>query len=948
MNKYNHQEIERKWQDVWRKADLYHASDDDKREKLYHLVMFPYPSGDLHLGHWYNYAGADFRARYKRMQGYNVLSPIGFDAFGLPAENAAIKHKTHPKEWTYKNMDRMRGQLRTIGTIFDWDREVVSCDPDYYRWTQWMFLFMYRNGLAYKTKKVANWCPSCNTVLANEQVIGEGVCERCKTPVEQRELDQWMLKITEYADELVDDLSKIDWPEKTKTMQRNWVGRSEGAEVIFRVAGTKEQVPVFTTRPDTLFGATFMVMAPEHPLLSKITTKEQQKSVDKYVEATKKKTELQRMEEGKNKTGVFTGAYAINPVNGQEVPIWTSDYVLMGYGHGAIMAVPAHDERDWDFAKKYDLPIVDVIAPLFVNNSGGEDAFRKDAPVSERNAVVALVKHWKEEKYLGVKWTVNDWQGFVIGGIEKGESAAETGAREITEEIGYENVELVKDYDKVVHSKFFQMGKKENRFAHFYPVLYQLKDGEKAEVAEHEKKLHEEVWLTKEEMSRFVNREDMQWIWDGVFGDQPYTGDGLHVNSEYLDGLDKKEAIAKVIEVLSKDKAAKKATNYRLRDWIISRQRYWGAPIPIVYCDKCGEQPVPEKDLPVLLPEDVDLKPTGQSPLVTSEKFVNTTCPKCGGPAKRETDTMDTFLCSSWYYFRYLDNKNEQEFCSKNKIKKWMPVDMYIGGAEHSVLHLLYSRFFTKALRDHSDYVDFDEPFMALRHQGTILGEDGQKMSKSIGNVVNPDLEVSRVGSDAVRLFMGFMGPYDQGGPWNPNGVTGCKRFLDKVWNLAQGKLVETEMGAIEAKAINKAIKKVGKDIDEFKFNTAISTLMVLVNDLSSLESVSKQSMELLLLMLAPFAPHITEELWEMLGNKESIHIQPWPSYDEKLTVDDIVTVVVQVNGKVRTNLEMSKNSTQKQALELALKDENVQKFTEGKEPKKVIYIQDKILNIVI
>jgi leucyl-tRNA synthetase len=813
MEKYNHQQIEKKWQSVWEETRLYHAEDADKREKLYHLVMFPYPSGDLHLGHWYNYAGADFRARYMRMKGFNVMSPIGFDAFGLPAENAAIKNKTHPKEWTYKNIERMRSQLKTIGTVFDWEREVVTSDPEYYRWTQWMFLFMYKNGLAYKKKQVANWCPSCNTVLANEQVVGEGTCERCKTIVEQRELDQWMFRITEYADELIDGLAEIDWPEKTKTMQRNWVGRSEGAEIRFEVRGerletndqrptTNDFISVFTTRPDTLFGATFMVIAPEHPLVkellqnSKLETRNSKLIAD-YISKSAKKTELQRMEEGKNKTGVFSGLYAINPVNGKEIPIWISDYVLMSYGHGAIMAVPAHDERDWDFAKKYDLPIIEVL-------KGGD--------------------------------------------------------------------------------------------------------------------------VTKE----------------------AYTEDGVHVNSEYLNGLNKQDAVEKVIKVLAEDKLAKRTINYRLRDWIISRQRYWGAPIPMIFCEKCGEVPVPEKELPVLLPEDVEFKPTGESPLKTSADFVNTKCPKCGGPAKRETDTMDTFLCSSWYYFRYLDNKNEKEFSAKDKIKQWLPVDMYVGGAEHSVLHLLYSRFFTKALRDHSDYVTFDEPFTSLRHQGTILGEDGQKMSKSVGNVVNPDEEVARVGSDAVRLFMGFMGPYDQGGPWNPKGVTGCKRFLDKVWALSQKPLTEGEPDFTEARIVNKTIKKVTEDLFDFRFNTAIAALMVLVNELNALESVGKKSVEILLLLLAPFAPHLTEELWDSLGNRESIHVQPWPGYDPKLVEDEIVTIVVQVNGKVRANLEMSKNSTQESVEKEALSDENVKKFVGEAKPKKIIYVPDKILNIVI
>ncbi|MDD3481056.1 MAG: class I tRNA ligase family protein [Patescibacteria group bacterium] len=953
MENYNHQKIEEKWQDIWEKTGIYHTKDEVRgKENLYHLVMFPYPSGDLHLGHWYNYAGADFRARYMRMKGYNVLSPIGFDAFGLPAENAAIKNKTHPKEWTYSNIEKMRKQLRSIGTIFDWEREVITCDPGYYKWTQWMFLFMYKNGLAYKTKKVANWCPSCNTVIANEQVVGNGVCERCQTQVEQREIDQWMFKITEYADELIDDLEKIDWPEKTKTMQQNWVGRSEGAEVLFKAkdtSGKEHDLWVFTTRPDTLFGATFMVLAPEHPLVTKLATDKQKKAVETYVEKTKKKTELQRMEdEGKEKTGAFTGSYAKNPVNGKEIPIYIADYVLMGYGHGAIMAVPAHDERDWEFAKKFDLPIVEVLAPLFVNNREGEDAFREKDPIKERDAVVALVKHWKEDKYLGVKWTVNDWQGFVIGGIDNGESAAETGAREVTEEIGYKNVKLVTDYGKIIHSKFYQLGKKENRFAHFHPVLYQLEDNERIEVADHEKKLHKEVWLTKNEMSDFVNRDDMQWIWDGVFGGKAYEGEGILVNSEYLNGLSKEEAIKKVIVELSKKKLAKKAINYRLRDWIISRQRYWGAPIPIVYCDKCGEVPVPEEELPVKLPEDVDLKSTGQSPLVTSEKFVNTKCPKCGGKAKRETDTMDTFLCSSWYYFRYTDNKNDKEFAGKEKLTKWLPVDMYVGGAEHSVLHLLYSRFFTKALRDYDKRIDFSEPFTALRHQGTILGEDGQKMSKSLGNVIAPDKEVNRVGADAVRMYIGFMGPYNQGGPWNPNGVTGVKRFLDKVFRLASRNLVEREMDAFEARSVSKTIKKVGEDIPEFKFNTAISSLMVLTNELTDAKEVSREAVRYLLLMLAPFAPHLTEELWERFGNTKSIHLEPWPKYDKKAIEEEMATIVVQVNGKVRANLEMSKNSAQESVLDEAMKSENVKKFLSGKKPKKVIYVKDKILNIVI
>lgn len=797
MHKYNHQEIEAKWAKKWEETELYKVSDESNGEKLYHLVMFPYPSGDLHIGHWYNYSGADFRARLKRMQGYNVLNPIGFDAFGLPAENAAIKRNIPPKKWTYENIERMEQQLKTLGPSFDWSRKVTTADPDYYKWTQWFFLFMYKNGLAYKKKVKANWCPKCQTVLANEQVVGAGaVCERCDTPVVQKELEQWLFKITDYAERLLSGLDEIDWPEKTKTMQRNWIGKSEGANVKFRIKDSKKEIEVFTTRPDTLFGATFMVLAPEHPLVKEITLKEHQREVEEYTEKTLRKTELQRMEGEKTKTGVFTGAFAFNPANGVEIPIWISDYVLMSYGHGAIMAVPAHDERDWEFAKKFKLKIIPVV-------EGGD-------------------------------------------------------VRE-----------------------------------------------------------------------------------------EPYTEDGKHINSDYLDGLDKKEAIEKVIAELSKKKLAEKTTTYKLRDWLISRQRYWGAPIPIVYCEKCGEVPVSEKDLPVVLPEEVQFKPTGESPLNYDEEFVNTTCPKCGGNAKRETDTMDTFVCSSWYYFRYADSKNQKEFAAKEKIKTWLPVNMYIGGAEHSVLHLLYSRFFTKALKDHG-YVDFEEPFMALRHQGTILGPDGLKMSKSKGNVVAPDEWVEKVGADTVRMYLAFMGPYDQGGPWNPKGVMGVKRFLDKVWGLYDAKIEAKQAELVEQRLLNQTVKKVGEDINDFRFNTAISSLMVLVNELVKNKVQSQETLEKLALIMAPFAPFMAEELWSKLGYKESIHKQAWPKYDEKLLEEETVTIVVQVNGKVRANLIMNKNSIQKEVEEKALADSNVQKFLEGKSPKKVIYIQGKVLNIVV
>lgn len=801
MKKYNHKKIEKKWQKRWEQESLYHAKDDDKREKFYSLVMYPYPSGNIHLGHWYNFCGADFYTRYKRMQGYNVLFPIGFDSFGLPAENAAIKNNIHPKEWTYKNIDKMVDQLKSMGAAYDWDRMIATSDPEYYRWTQWMFLYMFNRGLAYKKEQPANWCPSCNNVLANEQVFS-GKCWRCESNVVQKKIDQWLFKITEYADRLLEDLKKIDWPEQTKEMQKNWIGKSEGAEIDFLVFGSDFKIKVFTTRPDTLFGATFMVLAPEHPLIVDLLTSNKQevsktKEIEAYVDAAKKKTELQRVEEGgKEKTGVFSGVYAINPANGKEIPIWIADYVLMGYGFGAIMAVPAHDKRDFDFAKKYKLPILDVIKR---------------------------------------------------------------------------------------------------------PSSTQL----------------------------------------------PYEGDGEHINSEYLNGLNKEESIKKIIEVLEKEGVAKGAINYRLRDWLVSRQRYWGAPIPIIYCKGCGVVPVPDKDLPVLLPDDVEFTPTGESPLKFNDDFKNVLCPKCGSKAERETDTMDTFLCSSWYFLRYLDPMNKKEFCAKDKIKKWMPVDMYIGGPEHAVMHLLYSRFFTKALYD-GGHVTIQEPFTKLRHQGMILGSDNQKMSKSKGNVVDPDSEVERFGSDSIRMYFGFMGPFDQGGSWNSRGVAGLRRFLDKVLNLYLEKTFIEKQSPEELKIINRTIKKVGEDIEALRFNTAISAIMVCVNEFRQLGSFSKKSAKDLLVILSPFAPHLAEEIWEILGEKDSIHKQSWPIYDKKYLEDKSVTIVIQVMGRVRASVIMNKESTQEEVLKMALGLENVKKFTECKNIKKIIYVQGKLLNIVL
>jgi leucyl-tRNA synthetase len=813
---YNPHKIEQKWQKIWEKSEIYKTPDKARGKKnFYHLVMFPYPSGDLHIGHWYNFAPADVFARLKRMQGFNVLSPMGFDAFGLPAENAAIKHKIHPKTWTYKNIKRMKKQLKSIGAVYDWSREIITCDPEYYKWTQWMFLQLYKKGLVYRAKVSANFCPSCKTVLANEQVV-EGKCERCDSGVLQKEIEQWLFRISDYAEDLLKDLKDLDWPEATKIMQKNWVGRSEGYNIKFKIKNTNLEIPVFTTRTDTLFGCTYLVVAPEHKAVLGLKPRILNfKFVERYIESSRRKTEKERVSELKEKTGIeLRGVRAVNPANGREVPIFVADYVLAYYGTGAIMAVPAHDDRDWDFAKKYNLPIIEVI-------SGGSSG-------------------------------------------------------------------------------------------------------------------------------------------------RAYEGGGILINSGRFTGMDSETARERIGEWLAKRGLAERKVYFRLRDWLISRQRYWGVPIPMIFCQKCGWQPVKEKDLPVLLPLLKDFRPGEErSPLIRAKEFVETRCRKCRRPAQRETDTMDTFVCSSWYFFRYADPANEKKFAAKSKIKKWLPVNMYIGGAEHSVMHLLYSRFFTKALKD-LGHIDFKEPFLSLRHQGIILGPDGQKMSKSRGNVVDPDQQVKKYGSDAVRMYLCFMGPYSQGGAWNPNGIIGIHRFLNKIWRLYKDlkRIVppQSKDQNIE-KLLQRTIKKVTEDIENFRFNTAISALMIFINELQKgnepQKRTYKKSHEIFrtfLLLLAPFAPHLAEELWQNFLKSpasdfqvsNSIHSQPWPKYNLKFIEEEKIQLIIQINGKVRGRIEAPFNISEKKAKELALKQERVQKWIGSKEIKKTIFIPGKLINLVV
>ena len=822
-NRYNFKTVEAKCQKFWEENGFYIVTEDKTKPKYYDLEMFPYPSGNLHMGHVRNYAIGDVVARFKTMNGYNVLHPMGWDAFGLPAENAAIKHGIHPAIWTDSNIENMKRQLKSLGISYDWTREFATCKPEYYKFTQWLFLKLYEKGLAYKKKAAVNWCPSCATVLANEQVI-DGECERCGTTVEKKALEQWFFKITDYAERLLNDLDKLPgWPEKVKIMQKNWIGRSEGCEFSLAIDGADETVSVFTTRPDTVFGITYMVLAPEHPLVEKFTRgTPYQQAVDEFVQRMKFLNEIDRTSTEAEKEGVFTGVYAINPVNGEKVPIWIANYVLMEYGTGAIMAVPAHDQRDFEFARKYGIPIRVVIEP-------------------------------------------------------------------------------------------------------------------------------EGTHLDPETMSC------------------AYEDEGIMVNSGQFTGLPNEEGKQKVIEWMETRGIGKRAVNYRLRDWLISRQRYWGAPIPIVYCDNCGPQPVPYDKLPVILPLEVEFRPTGESPLTYVEEFVNTECPKCGGPAKRETDTMDTFVCSSWYYFRYCSPHVEDRPWHKEAVDYWMPVDQYIGGVEHAILHLMYSRFFTKVLYD-LGLVSCEEPFTNLLTQGMVL-KDGAKMSKSKGNTVSPEDIINTYGADTARLFILFASPPEKDLEWSDQGVEGCYRFLNRVWRLVADycHAVREVDSYIKGSWLSPAdrelryrthftVKKVTEDIEKrFNFNTAISAIMEHVNALYRYKeeekqnlSVVKEALEALVFLLAPFAPHIAEELWRAIGHQDSVHLQPWPRYDEEALVRDEIEIVVQINGKVRERVLVSSSAGPEEMKSAALSLGRIQEMIAGKSVRKVIAVPGKLVNIVV
>ena len=957
MKKYDHKKIEKKWQKVWEKNRTFEVKEDPNKKKYYALVEFPYPSGaGLHVGHPRSYTALDIVARKKRMEGYNVLYPMGWDAFGLPTENFAIKTGRPPEEVTAENIKTFTRQLKSLGFSFDWSREVNTTDPEYYKWTQWLFLQFFKHGLAYKKAMPINWCPKDKIGLANEEVVS-GCCERCGTPVERRHKEQWMLAITKYADKLLAGLKEVDYAQQIKIQQENWIGRSEGTLVKFTVqgSGAKDELEVFTTRADTLFGATYMAIAPEHELIKRLGDKiSNLAEVKKYIKEASYKSDLERGDLAKDKTGVkLEGINAINPVNKEELPIFVADYVLTGYGTGAVMAVPAHDDRDFAFAKKYHLPIRQVIAPKFVEPANPP---RADKPTTRRKNVHVIVRRPSDGKILLLQWFVNLTKGrdslhtFIIGGLEKGENLAEAAAREVREETGYRHLKFVRQLELEVHTEYFAGHKDENRYAEIQIVVFDLLDDEHDEIPAEELKKHAPVWADPDKVEKMVNVVDGPFIWNWYCGgDRAFTEDGVAVNSDFLNGLNTKEAQEKIAVWLIKNGRGKKQVQYKLRDWVFSRQRYWGEPIPLVHCAKCGWVPLPEKDLPLKLPKVKKYEPTdtGESPLSTMEKWVKTKCPQCGSPARRETDTMPNWAGSSWYFLRYTDPHNDKEFASMEKLKYWMPVDWYNGGMEHVVLHLLYSRFWNIFLHD-LGLVPFSEPYKKRTAQGLILAKGGEKMSKSKGNVVNPDEIVQGFGADTLRTYIMFMGPFDQAVEWDTNGLVGVGRFLERVWGLQEKLDKKAVKNKILIAHIHQTIKKVTEDIEAMRFNTAVAKMMELVNEISKEPKLSPAHYSVFLKLLSPFAPHLCEEIWENSDFKGSISLAAWPEYDPTLARDENITLVVQVNGKVRDNLIVPAEITEEQAKKLALQSEAVQKWLEGRVPKKVIYVKGKLVSIVV
>jgi leucyl-tRNA synthetase len=963
---YDHQKIEQKWRAIWEESGIYEPDLKSAKKPYYNLMMFPYPSAEgLHIGHAFTFPGADVYGRFKRMQGEDVFEPIGLDGFGIHSENYALKVGRHPMELAEETEKRFYDQLKSLGNSFAWKERVETYNPEYYRWTQWLFVTLFKNGLVEKRKAPVNWCPKDLTVLADEQVVG-GKCERCGSIVERRELEQWFFKITKYADRLLENLESLDWDPIVKRAQRNWIGKSDGANVRFQIKNSGKEIEVFTTRPDTLFGATFMVLSPNYPGILELASASQKKAVQQYQkEAAERELGEDNVSE-RAKTGVPLGIYVINPVNSEEIPVWVADYVSADYGSGAIMAVPAHDERDWEFAKKFKLPIRLVIEPLFVEKEL-PGKVREDQPFVEREAIMAIVKHWSQDKYLGLKWKKVAWGTWITGGVED-MTPEEAAKSEILEETGFKNPVLKKNLSRY-HSQFYHPPKGVNRFAHFHDFYFELADGEQQKMAEGEEDIHEIVWLSPDEAEKFLTAEGHRYSWNELInGPEAYAGGGIYTNSEFLDGKTTDEGIVLMTKWLEKKGAGEAATTYRLRDWLISRQRYWGAPIPIIYCDKCGTLPVPEKDLPVVLPHVEEFRPTGknESPLASDPNFYKTTCPKCGGPARRETDVSDTFLDSAWYYLRYPSAGDDKSAFNPEITKKWLPVHSYIGGREHSVLHLLYSRFITMALHD-LGFLNFEEPFTRFRANG-FLTMGGSKMSKSKGNVRTPDEYLQQYGADVTRLWLLFLGPFDQNNEFSERGIPGAERFLGKLHRFVSSYLTakssvesaDSDEGILAAsleEARSEAIAKVSTDLEELRYNTAISAVMIYLSRLQDLEKefgfaghieIWRPAIQTLLFLLAPLAPFITEELWHELGEEESIHISAWPKASGDIAKPDVLTIPVQINGKIRDQLIIAPGASESAVVKQAGESEGTKRHLENKEIIRTIYIPDKMLSFVV
>jgi leucyl-tRNA synthetase len=937
--KYNHFQTEKKWAEKWVKDKTFTLDLKKAENPYYALFMFPYPSAEgLHIGNFYAFTCVDVIAKYKKLKGFDVFEPFGFDAFGMHSENYALKINQRPRVMLDRTENNFRKQLVASGIGCDWTREVNTTHPQYYKWTQWIFLQLFKKNLAFQKKALLNWCPDCKTVLADEQ-IESGVCERCKAIPEKKEMKQWFFEITSYAQKLLDELDQIDWSETTKSAQRNWIGRKQGAEVDFTI--NEEKVPVFTTRPDTLFGATYFVLSPEHPLTKKIS--ENNPEVKKYVDQAAAKSDLERTE-FKEKTGVFTNLYAVNPVNNEKIPVWVADYVLMNYGTGAVMAVPAHDERDFEFASKYNLEIKEVVAPFKKAET------REDKETFKREIVVALVRNPKNNKYLCLDWKKVSWKSFPTGGTD-GEDLIEAGKREAREETGYKNLRFIEQIGGPIFSEFYRPHKDSNVFAYFRYLLFELENEEKEEVSEEEKEKHTALWVNQEEVSDFINVWNQKIAWQRhVDGISSFSDDGIAINSGDYDNLFSQEAREKICDWLEEKKLGRRKINYKLRDWCISRQRYWGPPIPVIYCDKCGVVPVPEKDLPVLLPDlEENWQPAGdgKGPLAKVKNFIETKCPQCGLNAQRESDVMDNFLDSSWYFFRYLSPDNDKEIFSSDLKEKWLPVDLYIGGNEHAVLHLMYTRFITMFFND-LKLIDFNNPFKKFRANGMIL-KDGKKMSKSKGNVVNPEEYGKEIGYDALKTYLLFLGPLSDDKSFSDSGVLGTKRWVDKIFRLKD----KVEKGFQDQQdvlfKINEAIEKTENDLEDQKYNTAIAWLMETTNFLSSKEKISLESWLKFLALVAPFTPALAEELWMLSGQKESIfNGKNWPEKNKNLTEGKKVNLIVQINGKVRDSLIVSTGLSQQEAEKVVLEREKVKKWINEKKIQKIVFIEDKLINIVI